>query len=246
MLGNVAPSYKDFQLLLEEQEFAALIKPSVSVKTLGEETAEEAEDLDPTELAQATTAETDEDAVTELVDSSSSSQRSSIPELWRSMVDIEASLANEARAVGPSSLRRDNGVHAVPIELMRGHFEFDKRDRVNVERLGNDGRWRRIGILDLARSSAEFIHIEASANSVPLSSIDWASGLQFLLRSSSPAWTVNIGCTRRVIPADTERPPYMGVYRWSTCFTSASSLARMGKSPRLLLILMGLHQTERC
>ncbi|MGQ7814548.1 AAA domain-containing protein [Metapseudomonas furukawaii] len=161
--GNVAPSYKDFQLLLEEPEFATLIKPATTVKIPVEEQTEEAEDLDPTELALATTAETDEDAVTELVESSSSTQLSSIPELWKSMVDIEASLANEARAVGPSSLRRENGVHAVPIELMRGHFEFDKRDRVNVERLGNDGRWRRIGILDLARSSAEFIHIEAPA-----------------------------------------------------------------------------------
>lgn len=158
--GNVSPSYKDFQLLLDEPEFAKLVKP---VKTPVEDTSEEAEDIDPTELAQATTAETDEDAVTELVESSESTQRSSIPELWKTMVDIEASLANEARAIGPSTLRRDNGVHAVPIELLRGHFEFDKRDRVSVERLGNDGRWRRIGLLDLARSSAEFIHIEAPA-----------------------------------------------------------------------------------
>ncbi|MDN5536120.1 AAA domain-containing protein [Comamonas sp.] len=158
--GSVSPSYKDFQLLLDEPEFAKLVKP---VKTPVEDTFEEAEEIDPTELAQATTAETDEDAVTELVESSDSTQRSSIPELWKTMVDIEASLANEARAIGPSTLRRDNGVHAVPIELLRGHFEFDKRDRVSVERLGNDGRWRRIGLLDLARSSAEFIHIEAPA-----------------------------------------------------------------------------------
>ncbi|WP_247254194.1 AAA domain-containing protein [Pseudomonas moorei] len=164
--GNVALSYKDFQLLLDEPAFAELIKPAATVKTHVEEPteeAEEAEELDPTELALATTAETDEDAVTELVESNTSTQLSSIPELWNSMVDIEASLTNEARAIGPSSLRRENGAHAVPIELMRGHFEFDKRDRVNVERLGNDGRWRRIGILDLTRSSAEFIHIEAPA-----------------------------------------------------------------------------------
>lgn len=161
--GNVTPSYKDFQLLLEEPEFAALMKPASVVKMPVEEPTGEAEDIDPAELTLATTAETDEDAVTELVESSTSTQRSSIPDLWKSMVDIEASLANEARAVGPSSHRRENGVHAVPIELLRGHFEFDKRDRVNVERLGNDGRWRRIGILDLARSSAEFIHIEAPA-----------------------------------------------------------------------------------
>lgn len=159
--GNVAPSYKDFQLLLDETEFVELIKPATVEKTPVEEQAEETDELDPTELALATSAETDEDAVTEFVDLNRSTQRSSIPELWKSMVDIEASLTNEARAIGPSSLRRENGIHAVPIELMRGHFEFDKRDRVNVERLGNDGRWRRIGILDLTRSSAEFIHIEA-------------------------------------------------------------------------------------
>ncbi|MCH1920373.1 AAA domain-containing protein [Shewanella sp. A3A] len=160
--GNVKPSYKDFQLLLNEPEFAEILKPAQSESVIVEE-RDEADDLDPTELASATTAETDEDAVTEFVESNESTQRSSIPELWRSMVDIEASLTNEARAVGPSTLRRESGIHAVPIELMRGHFEFDKRDRVDVERLGNDGRWRRIGILDLAKSSAEFIHIEAPA-----------------------------------------------------------------------------------
>ncbi|HGE6133543.1 TPA: AAA domain-containing protein [Vibrio cholerae] len=163
VLGNVKPSYNDFQLLLREPEFAEILKPATSENVVVEEREEDTDDLDPTELASATTAETDEDAVTEFVESNESTQKSSIPELWRSMVDIEASLTNEARAVGPSTLRRENGIHAVPIELMRGHFEFDKRDRVDVERLGNDGRWRRIGILDLARSSAEFIHIEAPA-----------------------------------------------------------------------------------
>ncbi|ELI8277568.1 TPA: AAA domain-containing protein [Yersinia enterocolitica] len=162
ILGYVMPSYKDFQILLEEPEFAEFIMPVNTVKTPTEGQAEEIDDLDPTELTLATNAETDEDAVTEFLESNKGTQRSSIPELWGTMVDIEASLTNEARAVGPSTLRREYGIHAVPIELLQGHFEFDKRDRVNVERLGNDGRWRRIGILDLARSSSEFIHIMAS------------------------------------------------------------------------------------
>ncbi|HHZ8506200.1 TPA: AAA domain-containing protein [Morganella morganii] len=159
--GHVSPSYKDFQTLLEESELAEFITPVNMVKNDSEEQIEDADDLDSTEITLATTAETDEDAVAEYVESNKSTQRSSIPELWEAMVDIEASLTNEARAIGPSTLRREYGIHAVPIELMQGHFEFDKRDRVSVERLGNDGRWRRIGILDLTKSSAEFIHIEA-------------------------------------------------------------------------------------
>ncbi|MBZ7367935.1 protein kinase [Klebsiella grimontii] len=162
ILGHVMPSYKDFQILLEEPEFSEFIMPVNTVKIPTEGQTEEIDDLDPTELTLATNAETDEDAVTEFLESNKGTQRSSIPELWGTMVDIEASLTNEARAVGPSTLRREYGIHAVPIELLQGHFEFDKRDRINVERLGNDGRWRRIGILDLARSSSEFIHIMAS------------------------------------------------------------------------------------
>ncbi|EKP0314983.1 AAA domain-containing protein [Aeromonas hydrophila] len=161
--GNVSPSYKDFQALLDEAEFKKLLESDTALKNAPEEQLEDVGDIDPAEVALVTSAETDEDAVTELIELKSNTQLSSIPELWRSMVDIEASLTNEARAIGPSYLRKDNGVHAVPIELMRGHFEFDKRDRVNVERLGNDGRWRRVGILDLSKSSAELIHIEASA-----------------------------------------------------------------------------------
>lgn len=162
--GGVAPSYKHFQTLLEEPEFSELIKPvGTTLSPTDEEVDVDSDEMDPSDNALTTSAETDEDAVTELVDSIGGTQRSSVPELWRTMVDVEVSLTNEARALGPSTLRRDSGVHALPIELLHGHFEFDKRDRVSVERLGNDGRWRRIGFLDLAKSSAEFIQIEAIA-----------------------------------------------------------------------------------
>jgi serine/threonine protein kinase len=159
--GNVISSYKDFQQLIEEPEFGNFITPNRSIQEPQDDATEDQDDVDLTEVAPVTMAETDEDAVTEIVDSTPVVQRSSVPELWKIMVDVEASLSNEAKATGASTLRRDSGVHAVPIELLRGHFEFDKRDRVSVERLGNDARWRRIGILDLARSSAEFIHVEA-------------------------------------------------------------------------------------
>jgi serine/threonine protein kinase len=162
--GGVAPNYKQFQSLLEDPEFAEFIKPVGSLQsTVDDEVDVDSDEIDLFDSAPTTSAETDEDAVTELVESSRGTQRSSVPELWRTMVDVEVNLTNEARAVGPSTLRRESGVHAVPIELLHGHFEFDKRDRVSVERLGNDARWRRIGFLDLAKSSAEFIQIEAIA-----------------------------------------------------------------------------------
>ncbi|KAB0528431.1 AAA domain-containing protein [Pseudomonas brassicacearum] len=166
VIGGVQDSYADFIELFKESPFIELIE---SKFTESDQTNDEldisVENEDPEAEGEVTQAETDEDAVTEIIEKSYGRSRSSTPDLWRALVDVEVGLTNEATTLGPSTFRKETKVHAVPIILECGTFEFSRHDKVTVEKLGNDNRWRRVGLLDVSKSSAEFIHIDDGGRS---------------------------------------------------------------------------------
>ncbi|WP_395598525.1 AAA domain-containing protein [Pseudomonas sp. A1437] len=161
VVGGVQDSYAEFIELFKESPFFELISSKFSE---GEQAVDESdisvEYEDPEDSGEVTQADTDEDAVTEIIEKNNGRTKSSTPELWRALVDVEVSLTNEATTLGPSTFRKETKLHAVPITLECGTFEFSRHDKVTVEKMGNDNRWRRVGLLDVSKSSAEFIHID--------------------------------------------------------------------------------------
>ncbi len=75
-----------------------------------------------------------------------------VPLLWRELITIEKELTTDARAVVDSSFDKNARRHKVAIELESGNFDFDRNDTVGVLRQ-TKGAWRRIGELDLSKST---------------------------------------------------------------------------------------------
>lgn len=158
VVGGVSNSFGDFQALFHEEPFAALLSGSEVDDAAVTERLDEEDQEQPEELL--TEAETDEDAITELVNSQIERAFTSVPELWRKLVDVEKDLSIEAVALGISSFRKETKLHVVPIVLECGTFDFDRSDRVYVERLSKRG-WRRIGLLDVSSSNDTTVFIDA-------------------------------------------------------------------------------------
>jgi serine/threonine protein kinase len=154
VLGGVTNSFADVQNLFRQSPFIELLAGSDASSDV-----EESGELEPPEEL-LTKAETNEDAITELVESERGQSFTSVPELWRNLVDVEKDLTIEAVALGPSSYRKETKLHSIPIELECGSFDFTRNDKVFVERLVARG-WQRIGILDVSASSEKVILVDA-------------------------------------------------------------------------------------
>ncbi|WP_163014216.1 hypothetical protein, partial [Pseudomonas viridiflava] len=158
VIGGVSISFDDFQTLFNEETFAALLSVSEVDDAAVTETVDEEDPDQQEELL--TEAETDEDAIVELVNNRTERAFTSVPDLWRKLVDVEKDLTIEAVALGISSFREETKLHVVPIILECGTFDFDRSDRVYVERLSKKG-WSRIGLLDVSNSNDTTVFIDA-------------------------------------------------------------------------------------
>ncbi|MDX1146843.1 AAA family ATPase [Sinorhizobium medicae] len=83
-----------------------------------------------------------------------------VPTLWRELIDSEKELTTESIAITDSGYDHSIRRHKVPMDLESGVFDFDRNDTVEVRKLQN-GSWRRIGELDLERSTASAAFIDA-------------------------------------------------------------------------------------
>jgi tRNA A-37 threonylcarbamoyl transferase component Bud32 len=88
--------------------------------------------------------------------------RIDVRRLWRGLIDAESALTTDGVARVESAYNRDLKRHIVPFELTSGTFDFNRNDRVGVERLDRKGHWRRIGELDISRSKPDRVLIDAS------------------------------------------------------------------------------------
>ncbi len=89
-----------------------------------------------------------------------------IRRLWQSLITAEGDLTTDGVAAADSGYNRDLKRHIVPFELTSGTFDFNRNDRVGVERLDRKGAWQRVGELDIARSKPDRVFIDAA---------DWAT-----------------------------------------------------------------------
>src|SRR3546814_2219476 len=70
-------------------------------------------------------------------------------------------LVTDGKRAEDSVDNRSAGLHKAHLDLLRGSFDFNRNDRVSVEREDRHGNWRPIGHLDLQRSKPDFIFIES-------------------------------------------------------------------------------------
>jgi hypothetical protein len=85
-----------------------------------------------------------------------------VPLLWRTLIDIENELTTEGVAEDDSVFDTAARRHRVPVDLQSGSFDFDRNDTVGVLRQDRRGGWRRIGGLDIRRSRASAVMIDAT------------------------------------------------------------------------------------
>ncbi|MVS98872.1 AAA domain-containing protein [Devosia marina] len=105
-----------------------------------------------------------------------------IPRLWQSLIAAEGELTTDGVAAADSGYNRDLDRHIVPFELTSGTFDFNKNDRVGVERLDRKGAWHRIGELDISRSKPDRILIDGAGwtSSSPSSLVSEEQRLRFI------------------------------------------------------------------
>ena len=153
--GKFGFRFEDLTALIRDPEIAELLHsrtPSAD---------QEAIDLGP--LDPPTTAETAEDALSELVAAEAkSSYVLEVPKLWRRLIDVEGSLTTEGIAMGDSGYRKEVRRHIVPFALEGGTLDFDRNDKILVERQDKNGRWAEIGHLDLTATTSTLLHIDTT------------------------------------------------------------------------------------
>lgn len=81
--------------------------------------------------------------------------------LWQALIEAEGELVTYGQVSEDSAYDRSASRHKAHFDLLSGSFDFNRNDRVSVEREDRHGNWRPIGHLDLQRSKPDFIFIES-------------------------------------------------------------------------------------
>lgn len=84
-----------------------------------------------------------------------------VASLWERLIEAEKDLVTYGEASEDSTLDSDSRRHMVPFDLLGGSFDYDRRDRVLVERQDGRGQWRAIAHLDVQRSKPHMLYLDA-------------------------------------------------------------------------------------
>ncbi len=83
-----------------------------------------------------------------------------VAQLWDVLVDAERELITYGQVTEDSILDRSVNRHKVHFDLLSGSFDYNRRDRVLVEREDPRGNWRPVAQLDLQRSKPDTLYLE--------------------------------------------------------------------------------------
>lgn len=81
--------------------------------------------------------------------------------LWQALIDAEGELVTFGQVPEDSVFDASTSCHRVPFDLLSGSFDYNRADRVMVEREDRHGNWRAIGHLDLQRSKPETLFLDS-------------------------------------------------------------------------------------
>jgi hypothetical protein len=122
-----------------------------------------------------------------------------VPLLWERSIKIEGELKTEVLALGDSAYRTQARVHIVPFQLAMGDMDFDRMDTVAVEKLDSKGGWRKIGSLDVQKSSENMLAIHGYADGSRGSIVRDGDRLRFQSRMENSSWQRREEATTRIL-----------------------------------------------
>jgi hypothetical protein len=85
-----------------------------------------------------------------------------IPELWRTLMDVEQEQYVQGIASADSTYSRERRRHFIPYQGRKGTLDARREDRFEVEVPKSSGGWFRIGTLDPDLSTAEVIAVDTT------------------------------------------------------------------------------------
>ncbi|RRY15891.1 hypothetical protein EGJ57_23420 [Brucella anthropi] len=157
--NSVASDFTDIEFLLADETFLSNWD-NQSTKGVDTAAGEEIPEVQPEPAFDDTAYDAFNDGQAAAV--SPKLQSVDIRALWQSLITAEGDLTTDGVAAADSGYNRDLKRHIVPFELTSGTFDFNRNDRVGVERLDRKGAWQRIGELDIARSKPDRVFIDAA------------------------------------------------------------------------------------
>lgn len=83
--------------------------------------------------------------------------------LWRTLLEVEAEQVSRAVAEDDSEYAPRQRRHMVPYAMLAGTLDYDIDEPVQVEALARSGQWRRLGNLDVARSTDKYLALETAS-----------------------------------------------------------------------------------
>ena len=157
---GAATSLVELESLLERKDVVEALA-SEGLKATDAEHAEDSQQ--PAEERDAVTGEPPEDDLIEAIAAEPvPNGQIDVAELWEVLVDAERELVTYGQVVEDSVFDRNLNRHKVQFDLLSGPFDYNRRDRVLVERKDRRGNWRPLGQLDLQRSRPGTLFIEST------------------------------------------------------------------------------------
>lgn len=124
-----------------------------------------------------------------------------VARLWEILVDAERELVTYGQVAEDSVFDRNISRHKVQFDLLSGSFDYNRRDRVMVEREDRRGNWRPVGQLDLQRSKPDTLFLESmrpdQRNAPPL--VDEGDELRFRSRMEETSLDRRQAAVRRIV-----------------------------------------------
>lgn len=124
-----------------------------------------------------------------------------VSRLWELLVDAERELVTYGQVVQDSVYERSTDRHKIQFDLLSGSVDYNRRDRVLVEREDRRGNWRVLGQLDLQRSKPDLLYIESfradHKNGAPLS--DEGDELRFRSRMEETSLDRRQAAVKRIV-----------------------------------------------
>jgi len=172
------------------------------------------EDESGQELSQVASIEAKEDELVEreLAGEGETASRLDVPLLWERSIRIEGELKTEVLALGDSTYRSQSRLHVLPIQLSVGDLDFDRKDVVAVERLDSSGIWRKIGALDVQKTSADALAIHGYGDGSRGPIVRDGDRLRFQSRMENTSWQRREEATSRILRRNSVAPELLDAF----------------------------------
>lgn len=198
VVDALAVKLDDLIPLLEREDVVAALAPTPRA-------TEEAASVDgqhPAEDRDIVPGEPPEDDLIEAIAAEPSPNgKVDVAKLWETLVDAERELVTYGRVAEESIFDTSISRHKVQFDLLSGSFDYNRRDRVLVERQDRQGNWRPVGHLDLQRSKPDTLYLESvrpeQRNERPL--VNEGDELRFRSRMEETSLDRRQAAVRRIV-----------------------------------------------